>query len=156
MTQPVSPSIVQGFYLAYVSRDAERMASFLDDDVEWLVTGPVDLLEYCGYRRGKDAVVDLYGRILPKLFEFRGFDPRDFLIDGDRAAVFGRISAVQRSTGRLISYMCAHFVRFQNDRVVSFASLTDSFDAAEQVLGHPIAQSSRDRTAFSEFGVVAV
>lgn len=156
MTQPVSPSIVQAFYLAYVSRDAARMATFLDDEVEWLVTGPVDLLEYAGPRRGKAAVFDLYSRILPKLFEFKGFDPREFLIDGDRAAVFGRISAIQRSTGRLISYMCAHFVRFRDDKVISFASLTDSFDAAEQVLGHPIAQGSRDRTAFSEFGVIAV
>ncbi len=156
MAQPVSKSIVQAFYLAYVSRDAARMAAFLDDDVEWLVTGPVDLLEYCGYRRGKEAVIDLYARILPELFEFKGFDPRDFLIDGDRAAVFGRISAVQRSSGRLISYMCAHFVRFRNEKVISFSSLTDSFDAAEQVLGHPIAQSERERATFQDFGVIAV
>jgi ketosteroid isomerase-like protein len=154
MVQTVSRSIVQGFYLAYVSRDPARMAAFLDDDVQWLVTGPVDLLEYCGLRRGKEAVVDLYGRILPSLFEFKSFEPRDFLIDGDRAAVFGRISAVQRSTGRLISYMCAHFVHFRDDKVVSFASLTDSFDAAEQVLGHPIAPSHRG--SFSDFGIIAV
>ena len=56
MVQTVSRSIVQGFYLAYVSRDPARMAAFLDDDVQWLVTGPVDLLEYCGLRRGKEAV----------------------------------------------------------------------------------------------------
>ncbi|HVY00961.1 MAG TPA: nuclear transport factor 2 family protein [Pseudorhodoplanes sp.] len=153
---PVSPSIVQGFYLAYVARDPERMAAFIDDDVEWWVTGPVDLLEYCGYRRGKAAVVDLYARIVPSMFEFKGFDPRDFLIDGDRAAVFGRISAIQRSSGRLISYMCAHFVRFRNDKVVSFSSLTDSFDAAEQVLGHPIAQNARGRNAFSNFGFISI
>jgi ketosteroid isomerase-like protein len=154
MPQAVSPSIVQGFYLAYVSRDPTRMAAFLDEDVEWLVTGPVDLLEYCGLRRGKQAVVDLYGRILPSLFEFKGFEPRDFLIDKDRAAVFGRISAVQRSTGRLISYMCAHFVRFRDEKVISFASLTDSFDAAEQVLGHPIAQA--ERGSLSDFGIISV
>lgn len=154
MVQAVSPSIVQGFYLAYVSREPARMAAFLDDDVEWLVTGPVDLLEYCGLRRGKEAVVDLYARILPALFEFRSFEPRDFLIDGDRAAVFGRISAMQLSTGRLISYMCAHFVRFRGDKVVSFSSLTDSFDAAEQVLGHPIAAA--DRGSLSDFGIIAV
>jgi ketosteroid isomerase-like protein len=153
---PVSPSIVQGFYLAYVARDPDRMAAFIDDDVEWWVTGPVDLLEYCGYRRGKAAVIDLYARIVPSMFEFKGFDPRDFLIDGDRAAAFGRISAIQRSSGRLISYMCAHFVRFRNDKVISFSSLTDSFDAAEQVLGHPIAQNARGRNAFSDFGIISV
>jgi len=152
----VSPSIVQAFYLAYVSRDPDRMAAFFDEDVEWWVTGPVDLLEYCGYRRGKAAVYDLYARVVPGLFEFKSFDPRDFLIDGDRAAVFGRISAVQRSTGRLISYMCAHFVRFRDDKVISFSSLTDSFDACEQVLGHPIAQSARGRNAFSDFGIISV
>lgn len=153
----VSPNIVQAFYLAYVSRDPARMAAFIDDDAEWLVTGPVDLLEYCGHRRGKAAIIDLYARIVPSLFDFRGFEPRDFLIDGDRAAVFGRISAIQRSSGRLISYMCAHFVRFRDDKVISFSSLTDSFDAAEQVLGRPIPlPSARQRDSWSDFGVVAV
>jgi len=141
----VPPSVVQAFYQAYISRDPARMEPFIGDDVEWLVTGPVDLLHYCGLRRGKAAVLDLYGRIVPQLFEFRGFAPISFLIDGDRVATFGRISAIQRSTGRLISYLCAHFVRFQDGKITSFSSLTDSFDAAEQVLGCPLTTPGVER-----------
>ena len=61
------------------------------------------------------------------------------LIDGDRAAVFGQADGEPRRIGRMISYRIAQFVRFENDKVVEYMSLIDSFDAVEQVLGQQIA-----------------
>ena len=40
--------------------------------------------------------------------------------------------------GQKISYRLAHFMRFRNGKVVENISLIDSFDAVEQVLGHPL------------------
>jgi len=45
------------------------------------------------------------------------------LVDGDSAATFGRIVAVQRGTGRRINYSLAHFVRFRDGQAVSMRSL---------------------------------
>ena len=42
MTEPVSRAEVEAFYEAYRSRDPQRIAEFLDDDVEWHIGGPVD------------------------------------------------------------------------------------------------------------------
>ncbi|HEY5379206.1 MAG TPA: hypothetical protein VIJ78_06660, partial [Pseudolabrys sp.] len=45
-----------------------------------------------------------------------------------------------RSTdGRVISYRLAHFLHFRDGKIVENLSLIDSFDAVEQVLGHPLA-----------------
>ena len=41
--------------------------------------------------------------------------------------------------GRVISFRLAHFLRFRDDKLISNLSLIDSFDAVEQVLGHPLA-----------------
>ena len=60
------------------------------------------------------------------------------LVDGDRAAVFGKLMASRRDGGRSISYRIAQFVRFRDEKVVEYISIIDSFDAVEQVLGHAL------------------
>ena len=52
----VTRSTVQAFYEAYLKLDTKRVAQFLDDDIDWIISGPVDVLAYCGQRRGKAAV----------------------------------------------------------------------------------------------------
>ncbi len=138
MTDPVARSAAQAFYRAYVSRDPAQIAACLDDDVEWSIVGPVDLLPFCGQHRGKKAVIKLFTHLIPEIFEFRSFEPKEFLVDGDRAATFSRLSGVQRSTGRIISYRCAQFLRFREDKLVCFRAIIDSFDAAEQMIGRSI------------------
>ena len=67
------------------------------------------------------------------------------LVDKDRAASYGRLSGIRREDGRTISYRYAHFLRFEADKVAEFRSVIDSFDAAEQVLGHPFDLSHETR-----------
>lgn len=134
MTNRVSPRVVEAFYQAYVSRDPARLEPFLDDDIEWMVAGPVDIFAFCGLRSGKAAVLDVFTRVSDD-FDFRGFDPETLLIDENRAAILTKMSAIQRSTGRVISYHCAQFLRFENGKLVSFRVIMDSLAAAEQVLG---------------------
>jgi ketosteroid isomerase-like protein len=40
----VARSTVQAFYEAYLKLDTKRVAQFLDDDVDWIISGPVDAL----------------------------------------------------------------------------------------------------------------
>jgi ketosteroid isomerase-like protein len=61
------------------------------------------------------------------------------LIDGDQVATLNRLWAKRTDDGRVISYRLAHFMRFRGGKVVENLSLLDSFDAVEQVLGHPLA-----------------
>ena len=136
--QPVSRATVLAFYQAYGSRDPKRLAAFLDDDVEWMISGPVDVLHFCGQRRGKAAALEVIERLVPSTFEFAGFEPDALLIDVDRVATLSTLSGILVEGKRKISYRLAHFIRFRDGKVTRFRSLIDSFDAAEQVLGHPI------------------
>ena len=139
MTDPVPRSVVEAFYKAYAARDAEKIAEFLDDDVEWTISGPVDVLRFCGTHRGKAAVLDLIGRLVPEVLRVFSFVPDAMLVDGDQVATLNRQSARRTDDGRVISYRVANFMRFRDGKVVENLSLLDSFDAVEQVLGHPLA-----------------
>ena len=138
MTKPVSRDVVEAFYEAYSARDVERTADFLADDVEWTISGPVDVLLFCGTRNGKAAVLDMMERLVPQVFDIIKYERSTTLIDGDRVATLNRLWAKHKGDRRVISYRLAHFMRFRNGKVVENLSLIDSFDAVEQVLGHPL------------------
>jgi len=139
MTDSVPRFVVEAFYKVYAARDVDKIAGFLADDVEWTISGPVDLLPFCGTFRGKTDVLDLIRRQVPDVMRVFSFVPDSILVDGDRAAMLSRQSAKRTSDGRVISYRVANFMRFRDGKVVENLSLLDSFDAVEQVLGHPLA-----------------
>jgi len=91
MTHPVSRAVVDEFYNAYIARDAQRIGATLDDDVEWHVAGPAEVMQVCGFWRGKAAVIDRFARIVPKIIVFKSLDIESLLVDGDSSAMFGRI-----------------------------------------------------------------
>jgi len=139
MTYAVPRDLVDAFYKAYATRDVEKIAKFLDDDVEWTVSGPVDVLPFCGTHRGKANVIDLIKRLVPGVLRVFSFVPDAILVDGDQVAMLSRQTSRRSDDGRVISYRVANFIRFRGGKVAENLSLLDSFDAVEQVLGHPLA-----------------
>jgi|ERR1700688_3982308 len=138
MSYAVPRAVVEAFYEAYTERDVEKIGEFLDDNVEWTISGPVEVLRFCGTRNGKAAVLDLIGRLVPEVFQVISFVPNTMLIDGDKVATLNRLWAKRAIDGRVISYRLAHFMRFRDGKLFENVTLLDSFDAVEQVLGHPL------------------
>jgi ketosteroid isomerase-like protein len=155
MTDPVAREVVEAFYRALSIRDMETLGDYLDDDVHWTISGPVDILPFCGQRVGKTVVMNLLCRDIPALLTGRRFNPTVMLVDGDRAAVLGKLTATKREGGRAISYRIAHFMRFRDDKVVEYVSILDSFDAVEQMLGRALDVHDGRATA-SESNLIAI
>jgi ketosteroid isomerase-like protein len=78
------------------------------------------------------------GQVL-KMFDVITFVAEAILVDGDRVAMLNRRTARRIDDGRMVSYRVANFMRFLDGKVIENLSLLDSFDAAEQVLGRPLA-----------------
>ena len=138
MTDAVPRAVVEAFYQAYVSRDPQRIGACLDEEVEWHVAGPVGVMLVCGFWRGKAAVIDRFARQVPHYIDFKSLEPESLLVDGDSSALLGRVTSLHRQTGRLISHRVAHFVRYRDEKVISYCSITDSLDAAEQFMNRRI------------------
>lgn len=137
MTEMTMRGFVRAFCDAFLTRDAERMAVCLDDDVDWIVFGPVDLFPFFGQRSGRQAVLDMYADLEASL-EIRSCERDSTLVDGDQAASMIRLTAVHKQTGRTLTMRLAHFAQFRGGRVVRMRALFDSFDFAEQALGREI------------------
>ena len=138
MTETVSRKLVDAFYEAYASHNTENLAAMLRDDVIWTISGPVDVLSYCGIHRGKAAVIHLADKIIPNTYRVVSFTRDSILIDGDRVATLNRITGRRCADGRVITYRLAHFLHFHDSQLIEVTSIIDSFDAAEQMLGHPL------------------
>ena len=138
MAKPVARSVVEGMYKALAGADFAALAAYLADNVTWTISGPVDILPFCGRRSGKAVVLKLLDRDIPAFLDKRRMVPDVILIEGDRAAVFGRLTARRRDLGHAISYRIAQFVRFEHGKAVDYVSIIDSFDAVEQVLGEQL------------------
>ncbi len=138
MNDDVARSTVEDFYRAYDTREAGRIAAFLDDDIEWDVFGPAAVMQVCGQWRGKEAVIDRFARVVPGVIEFKRFDRECLIVDSPWASVNGRITSRHRQSGRIISHRVAHFLRFRCGKLVAFRAINDTLDAAEQFIGHRI------------------
>ena len=138
MSVTITKQHVRNFYDARMSRDPGIIAPFLADDVEWSITGPIDLIPFCGQWHGKAAAIDVMCRVAPSCITVRNFTIDELLVDDNRAAVFNHITSTQNRTGRTITYQRAEFFGYTDGKIRTYRSIMDSFDIAEQVLGHEI------------------
>jgi ketosteroid isomerase-like protein len=137
MTETTIRPIVEAFYQASANRDVERVMSFIADDVDWLVQGPVDVFTFLGQRRGKAAVRDGYREVARRL-EITGYQVEILLVDGDRAAALIRLTSVVRATSKIMSIRTSQFSRFRDGKLVEMRAVLDSYDMVEQVIGRPL------------------
>jgi hypothetical protein len=152
--QALTREFIEDFYRARLSRDPEVLEPFIDDQVDWLINGPIELLPYCGQRLGKAEVIETVTRIMPSIMHVNKIDLQTLLIDRQRAATFNRLTGVLIANNRVISYHQAQFMTFRNGKIVLYRSIIDSFDAAEQMIGHPIDLAAPPR--FENENLVAI
>lgn len=138
MDRNVDPAFAEAYFNAFASRNPAKFAPFLHDEVVWTISGPIDVFPYCGMHRGKAAVIDIMARQAPKVIRDVKVVRDKFLVEGNRGAALTRLTAHVVADGRTVSYRVANFFRFQDGKVIENVSLMDSFDAAEQLLGHVI------------------
>src|ERR1700730_3360702 len=137
MTETSIRPRVESFYQASTDRDIARIAAMLDDDVDWLVQGPVDVFSFFGQRHGKAAVLDSYSEVAQQL-DVTGYVLEALLVDGDRAAALIRLTSIVRATGKVMSVRTSQFSRFRDGKIVEMRGVLDSFDMVEQTIGRPL------------------
>jgi ketosteroid isomerase-like protein len=149
MTETTIRPIVEAFYKASAERDVETAMSFIADDVDWLVQGPVDVFAFLGQRRGKTAVLEGYNEIARQL-HITGYQIKTLLVDGDQAAALIRLTSIVRATGKVMSVRTSQFSRFRDGKIVEMHGVLDSYDMVEQTLGRSLDLSLDPKSVDSE------
>ena len=138
MNEEATRRVVSDLYAAYMRGDGERMAALIDDDVDWVIYGPVQVFPFAGHRRGKGAVLEALGRIAED-YSLEKSVPQVTVVDGDRAAVMSHVAFKQRSSGRTLTFHIADFLRFRDGRLFEFREFMNTFDVVQQVLDRQLA-----------------
>jgi len=113
------------------------VAALIDEDVDWIIYGPVKVFPFAGHRHGRKAVLEALGDIA-KDYMLERYVPQIIVVDGDRAAVMSDVAFRQRSTGRTVACQLANFLRFRDGRLIEFREFANSFDVVEQALGREL------------------
>ncbi len=139
MTNTTSRDRIATFLEALASRDPDRIGSFLADDIDWLLTGPIELFPYCGQRLGKEAVIEAY-RLVARSINITELVRDHALVDGDCVATLARIRG-QHESGREIGLRISTFTRLRDGEAIEMCTIMDSLGMVEQVLGRPLVLS---------------
>jgi ketosteroid isomerase-like protein len=122
---------------AFRKGDYARISALYHDDIDWLFHGPTSVFPDVGRRRGKVEVFKTLAA-LNALYRFERYVTDHLIAEGDWAAGIADVTLVQRSSDRVIQCKIASFHRVRDGLVVEYRGFTDSFDAAEQVLGREL------------------
>lgn len=133
----ITRAAVNELYAAYRARNFERIAEMVDEDIDWIIHGPVRVFPFAGQRRGRPAVLEALGGIANE-YAIERYEPQIIVVDADRAAVMSDAAFRQRSTGRIVNMQLANFLRFRGGRLIEFQEFANTFDIAEQVFGRRI------------------
>jgi ketosteroid isomerase-like protein len=124
-------------YAAFRLGKADFVLNAFDDNVEFISYSPIELFPFLGHHRGKNAMAKVLKAGFEE-FDFITYEPIFIVCEADDAAAVIFARSVHRKTGRSITTMIAHFLRFQEGRIVELREFMDSFGAAKQLLGRQL------------------
>lgn len=122
---------------AFKRGDHERLVARYDDDIDWALYAPLLVFPFAGRRRGKSEVLTSLLSVYQQ-YSIVNYAAPVMLVDGDRCATVAKVEVMVRATARTIKTEVASFSRFRDGKMIEYRGYTDSFDAAEQVLGFDI------------------
>ena len=116
--------IVQEMYSAFLRRDVPGILVHLDDGVVWIVPGS-SAVPMAGVRKGLTEVRQFFETV-EKMLEFRLFEPREYIAQGNRVVTLVRYEGRNKSTGREFSADSAMVWTVQNGKAIAFQEYTDT------------------------------
>jgi ketosteroid isomerase-like protein len=125
-------------YSAFAEGRIDFVLSHFDDQATFTSYAPIDVFPYLGRQSGKAAIAAMMKNQHAE-YEHLTYQPIFMVVETDVAAVIVMVRLKQRSTGRIIQLVNAHFLRLRNGRIVELREFMDTFDAVQQVLGRELA-----------------
>jgi ketosteroid isomerase-like protein len=127
----------RALHSAINERQPEDLETQIDDDVDWVIYGPIELFPFLGARRGKAAVLEVCRQISENVRVHR-FDRESIVLGEDTAASMMRYSLTALDSNKPIKLRLAHFAQFKAGRLLNIRVLLDTYELVEQVLGRPM------------------
>ncbi len=124
-------------YAAFRLGNVDFVLNAFDDNIEFISYSPVEAFPFLGHHRGKKAMAKVLKAGFEE-FDFVTYEPIFMVCEADDAAAIIFARFIHRKTGRSVTTMIAHFMRFREGRIVELREFMDSFSAVKQLLGRQL------------------
>jgi hypothetical protein len=125
MSTEQNKKIVQDAYAAFARQDIPALLNTLSNDVDWeAVTGSSPAVPTSGRRVGRDAVEKFF-KDLAGGIDFKKFEPREFIAEGDRVVALGFYEGTSKKTGRAWTSDWVMIFTVRNGKIVHFREFAD-------------------------------
>lgn len=117
--------IVRQAYENFKSGDIQALLDQLTDDIRWQAPKVENVPFATGQYSGREQVGQFFAR-LADAQEFKQFEPRDFIAQGDKVVALGRYVWRARVTGREYEGDWAHVFTIRYGKIAGFHEYTDT------------------------------
>jgi ketosteroid isomerase-like protein len=131
----VTPELMNKLRAAYKEwhdtrgKSAATWIALMDDNIQMRsVADGAPGMEFSKSRKGKHAADDYFSALAAD-WEMIHHSPQEFLVDGDRVAVFGTCAFRNRKTGKVAETHVANLWRFKDGKAVEYFELYDTAKA---------------------------
>ena len=124
MNEQQNVEIVRRGYEAFGRGDLNALLELLDENIEWMSSGPPEL-PTAGRRRGRQEVAEFFDAV-DTLFEIQRFEPETFIAQGDRVVVLGGETSRVKATGKILDFEWVHVLTLRNSKVVALHEYLDT------------------------------
>ena len=118
-------NVVKEIYSAHRGRNIPALLDYLADDVRWFSIGPPEIIPTAGTRYGRNQV-EQYFATLDGMEELEGFEPQEFIVQGDKVVAIGDLERYVPSTGILAKSPWIHVFTLQKGKIAEFRSFYDT------------------------------
>lgn len=123
----------QAAYAAFGRGDIPAFMEALADDIEWVLPGSADVPLF-GTFSGKAGVRQWLGTMDANV-QFRAFEPREFIAQGDKMVVLVHAESTLKRTNQDVANDAAHVLTFRDGKCVRFVGHDNTAAIADAYRG---------------------
>jgi ketosteroid isomerase-like protein len=119
---------LNGFFQSIGEKDAEAVASFFAEDVDWYIAES-KLMPWTGKRTKRSQVLEALHLLFDAHVDGEDqFDIDHLFVDGKEAAVFGKAGRLVKATGKRFSAQVCQRFTIENGLITKFLMLEDTHE----------------------------
>jgi ketosteroid isomerase-like protein len=124
MSEQDNVEVVRRAYENFKSGDISALLEQMSEDVDWRLP-EIEGAPFAGARRGRGAVSEFFSS-LADAQDVLGFEPREFVAQGDKVVALGSYDWRVKRTGREYGGDWAHVFTIRDGRIAGFHEYMDS------------------------------
>jgi ketosteroid isomerase-like protein len=130
MSEQDNVKVVKQAYEAFKRGDIQGVLNTMSDDIDFFTPGPSDVVPTAGRRHGREQVAKFFST-LESTEEIQQFEPQEYIAQGDKVVVTGKIRARIKPTGKTVESDWVHVHGFRGGKIASCKEFMDTAAAVE-------------------------